>query len=302
MPGAEAVRTKGWFLAWRWLLARRVSQISIMGLFLLGPLADLWWIKGNLSSSLVLNTVPLTDPFLLLQTLAAGHLPVTTALLGALFVLGFYAMLGGRIFCSWVCPVNVVTDTAGWLRRRLDIRKTSKLSRSMRFWMLGMALLVPGLTGYLVWELVNPVSLLHRGLIFGMGMGWTLILGIFLFDLFVSRRGWCGHLCPMGAFYNLLGSVAEKTGVSLIKVNAKDRSRCNDCMDCFAVCPEPQVIKPALKGKGSPVIIASDCTQCGRCIDVCAQEVFHYNTRFAQFDATTSTGSSEYATNYKAEK
>ena len=48
--------------------------------------------------------------------------------------------------------------------------------------------------------------------------------------------------------------------------------RHNDCMDCFEVCPEPQVIRPALKGEGKgvgPVILAPSCTNCGRCIDVC---------------------------------
>jgi ferredoxin-type protein NapH len=54
-------------------------------------------------------------------------------------------------------------------------------------------------------------------------------------------------------------------------------------MDCFAVCPEPQVIPPALKGadKGTgPVILAANCTACGRCIDVCAKDVFAFANRF----------------------
>jgi len=57
-------------------------------------------------------------------------------------------------------------------------------------------------------------------------------------------------------------------------------------MDCFKVCPEQQVIRPALKGhmKGSnetigPVITSSNCTNCGRCIDVCAKDVFHFGLR-----------------------
>ena len=33
-------------------------------------------------------------------------------------------------------------------------------------------------TGSLAWEWVNPVSLLHRGLIFGMGGGLFVIAGI----------------------------------------------------------------------------------------------------------------------------
>jgi len=54
-------------------------------------------------------------------------------------------------------------------------------------------------------------------------------------------------------------------------------------MDCFEVCPEPQVIRPALKGAGKgvgPVILASNCTNCGRCIDVCSKDVFTFGLRF----------------------
>ena len=131
-------------------------------------------------------------------------------------------------------------------------------------------------TGTLAWEWVNPVSLAHRGLFFGMGAGLWLLAAVFLYDLLVASRGWCGHLCPMGAFYSLLGKTA------LLRVAAPRRTACNDCMDCFNVCPEPQVIRPALKqaGQESPVIYNSDCTTCGRCIDVCSKDVFVFTHRF----------------------
>ena len=65
---------------------------------------------------------------------------------------------------------------------------------------------------------------------------------------------------------------------------APRRGACDDCMDCFAVCPEPQVIRPALKqvGQTHPLILASDCTTCGRCIDVCDKQVFKMTHRFDQ--------------------
>ena len=44
-----------------------------------------------------------------------------------------------------------------------------------------------------VWELINPVSMAHRGIIFGMGLAWVVLLGVFLFDLLISRHGWCGN-------------------------------------------------------------------------------------------------------------
>jgi ferredoxin-type protein NapH len=82
-PGREAVAKKGWWRAHRFLLLRRLSQLSILALFLLGPLAGVWLVKGNLSSSLTLGVLPLTDPFVLAQVLATRHWPETSALLGA---------------------------------------------------------------------------------------------------------------------------------------------------------------------------------------------------------------------------
>lgn len=275
--GADAVEAKGWLGAHKWLLARRISQLTILALFLLGPLAGIWIVKGNLSYSLTLDTLPLADPFVLLQSALTGHVPEKLALIGVAIIVAFYALVGGRVYCSWVCPVNIVTDTAGWLRRRLGIKDGARLSRTTRYWMLAMALVLAAATGTVAWELVNPVSMLHRGLIFGLGMAWAIVLAVFLFDLFVMNRGWCSHVCPMGAFYSLLGKR------SVIRIRADKRSACNDCMDCYKLCPEPQVISPALNGekKGiGPVILSSSCTNCGRCIDVCSKDVFHFGTRF----------------------
>lgn len=276
--GKEAIEVKGWWGAHKWLLLRRLSQIGILALFLLGPWFGAWVIKGNLSSSLLLETVPMTDPLLYLQMLVVGAgLPLATALTGALIVLAFYLLVGGRAYCGWVCPVNMVTDAANWLRERLRIKPSSRLSRSARYWMLGAILVLSMATGTLAFELVNPVSMMHRGIIFGMGLAWVVIAAIFLFDLFVATRGWCGHLCPMGAFYGLVGMVSP------VRVRADRRERCDDCMECYAVCPEPQVIRPALKGaeRGQgPVILSGDCTNCGRCIDICPKECFNFGTRF----------------------
>jgi len=275
-PGQEAVRNRGWLAAHKWLLLRRVSQLGILALFLLGPWLGIWIVKGNLSSSLTLGVLPLTDPFLLAQSFAAGVVPYKEALLGGGIVLAFYLVFGGRLFCAWVCPINLVTDAAAWLRRRLGLKGGKAPDARLRYWLLACVLAVAALTGSLAWEWVNPVSMLHRGLIFGFGLAWGVVGGIFLYDLLIASRGWCGHVCPMGAFYALLGRTA------LLRVSAGGRGKCNDCMDCFAVCPEPQVIRPALKAAGQthPLILDRDCTTCGRCVDVCGQDVFRITTRF----------------------
>jgi ferredoxin-type protein NapH len=274
--GHDAIVAKGWFGAHKWLLLRRASQLGILLLFLLGPLAGIWIVKGNLSFSYTLDILPLTDPFVLLQSLLTRHIPEMKAFVGAAIVLVFYLLVGGRAFCAWVCPVNMVTDAAAWLRERLGIKGGAHVTREARYWILAMTLVLAAATGTLAWELINPVSLFHRGVIFGIGAAWAVILAIFLFDLFVMKDGWCGHFCPAGAFYSLIGKV------SLLRTAAARRNACNDCMDCFVVCPEPQVIRPALKGVdgAGPVILAANCTNCGRCIDVCSKDVFRFGTRF----------------------
>jgi ferredoxin-type protein NapH len=172
----------------------------------------------------------------------------------------------------------MVTDAAAWSRRRLGIKNGRVPDAMTRYWLLGAILVATAVTGTLAWEWVNPVSLLHRGLIFGMAGALWVIAGIFLYDLLVAGRGWCGHLCPVGAFYSLLGHSA------LLRVSAARRSACNDCLDCYAVCPEPQVIRPALKqaGQDSPLILSANCTTCARCIDVCDLQVFKMTHRFDQ--------------------
>lgn len=279
-PGAEAIAEQGWLVAHKWLILRRISQVGILALFLVGPLFKLWIVKGNLNYSYTLGFLPLTDPYLLLQSLLAGQRPERLALIGVALVLLFYLLVGGRTYCSFVCPVNLVTDLATWLRSRLGLKGGAHLSRTTRYWMLGMTLVTAAATGTLAWEMVNPVSLLHRGLFFGLGFAWAVILAVFLFDLFVMRHGWCGHLCPVGAFYSLIGKL------SLLRIKLPRREACNDCMDCFAVCPEQQVIRPALKAIGGapPVILEANCTNCGRCIDVCSKQVFRFGSRFGASD------------------
>lgn len=289
-PGAEAIAEKGWLAAHKWLLLRRTSQIGILLLFLVGPWFGLWIVKGNLNYSYTLGVLPLADPYLLLQGLVAGQVPEKLALIGVAIVLAFYLVIGGRSYCSWVCPVNLVTDFANWLRMRLGLKGGAHLSRATRYWILAMTLLVAMATGTLAWEMLNPVSMLHRGLIFGIGFAWAVILAVFLFDLFVMRHGWCGHLCPVGAFYSLIGKL------SVTRIQLPAREACNDCMDCFAVCPEQQVIRPALKAINGtpPLIMEANCTNCGRCIDVCSKDVFRFGTRFKP-SVSTLTGAAQAA-------
>lgn len=167
-PGAKAAVQKGWLAAHKWLILRRLSQTLFIGVFLLGPLSGFWLVKGTLASSMTLDTLPLSDPLIYAQSLLAGHVMETTALVGMLIVAAFYIIVGGRVYCSWVCPVNIVSDTASWLRNRLGWKKTGiKLPRNTALGVLAGVFLVSALLGVIAWEFVNPVTMLHRSIVFG---------------------------------------------------------------------------------------------------------------------------------------
>ncbi|MFK5289163.1 4Fe-4S binding protein, partial [Glaesserella parasuis] len=117
--GLEARQKLGWWRAYRFLILRRLSQLSVVLMFLSGPMWNVWILKGNYSSSMLFDLIPLTDPLITAESLATGYLPEWKTLLGAAIIVALYALLASKVFCGWICPVNVVTDCAAWLRRKL---------------------------------------------------------------------------------------------------------------------------------------------------------------------------------------
>ncbi len=256
----------------RWLLARRGVQLGLLLAFMAAP--GLHLVHGTLASSEWFGLVPLADPFVLLQSLAAGHRPEWAVVLGALLVAAVFGLLGGRLYCGWVCPINLVTDLAAGLRRRLGLGRWPGLAidRRTRHALLVLAIVGSAASGAIVWELINPITLLQRALVFGLSSsGVIAVTALFLFDLLVTRGGWCGHLCPVGAFYGWLGRRGR------LRVVAARAEACTKCGNCVRVCPEPHVIVPVLRPgdpSGSRAVTHQDCLRCGRCLDVCDENVF----------------------------
>jgi ferredoxin-type protein NapH len=285
-PFVMPARIGGKLSVWRYLIARRVVQVGVLLLFF-GSLHWGWSLFGrpvligNLSGAEVLGPqhpgeglpgIPMADPFAVLQIILTGNWPIAEVLIGAGLVLILYGFLGGRTWCAWVCPINLVTDAAAWLRRRLGIRDVFNLSRNIRYTVLGVALVLSVLSGVAAFEWISPISMFHRELLFGAGLGWTAVLGVFLLDLFVLRNGWCGHLCPLGAFYALLG---DRT--SQVRVAFEDE-RCSHCGECAQVCPEPQVLN-FKKAAEAGMVASGECTNCGRCIPVCPEDALRFDWR-----------------------
>ena len=285
MPSTFAGKLK----VWRFIIYRRLVQLSTLLLFFGSAhwgwtIAEQPLLMGNLSSSTLLGIIPLADPFAVLQIFLTRHVLNNEVLIGAGIVVSIYALLGGRVWCSWVCPINMVADLAAWLRRSLQIKDRLILSRNVRYTVLLLSLILSVITGVAAFEWVSPISMFHRELIFGIGLGWMAILGVFIFDLFVLRDGWCGHLCPLGAFYALVGKVAPLRILF-------DTPTCTHCSECVRVCPEPKVLN--FKKAGEAGMIASgECTNCGRCITVCPENTLCFGLRWNSVQSSTAKKSS----------
>ena len=264
MPSSLAGKLR----VYRFAIARRLVQASVLLLFfgtahwgwkLLGqPL-----LAGNLSAAKLAGAVPLADPFALLQVLATGHAVAGEALLGAGIVLAAYLLLGGRAFCSWVCPMTVVTDAARRVRARLAVRDVFAIPPGVRYAVLALALAVSAVAGVAAFEWISPIAMLHREIVYGAGLGLTSVLGVFLFDAFVLKNGWCGHLCPLGAFWSLAGRGAQ------VRV-AFDDASCTRCGDCLKACPEPRVLNFNDAARNG-FVKSGECTNCAACIAVCPE-------------------------------
>ncbi len=257
----------------KYLILRRIVQAALLFLYFAGNYWGWKVLQGDLSTSMLLDKVPLSDPFAVLQIFATGATLGVNVLIGAAIIALFYGIVGGRAFCSWVCPVNMVTDLAAWLRRKLWIDRIERkvwITRNARYYMIVIALIVSALTGLAAFEVISPITILNRGVIFGFGAGAGLLLAIFLFDLFVVKNGWCGHICPLGGVHSILGKY------SLIRVTHTSEN-CTLCMKCKEVCPEVQVL--GMIGKRSEDVAKAECTNCGRCVDVCDDDALGFHIR-----------------------
>lgn len=259
-------------MRYKFSILRIATRVIIFGLFALSASGVFGGVlMGDLSSSLLFSTIPLSDPLAVLQIcLAFGGIGIS-ALIGGIIIACFYAIIAPRAFCGWVCPVGLISDMVARFKRKFGMRaKILSIKNTSRYYILAAVLLLSLIFQAPIFESVSFIGVIQRGLIFG-GISWIFIaILIAIFDLFVLDNATCGYICPLGAFYSLLGRF------SLLKIHYNE-TLCTKCGECEKVCPEKQVLD--IIGAKSGIIKSGECMSCAKCIEVCEDSALEFNIK-----------------------
>ena len=250
----------------KWRNRRWAVLIAANLLFTISYALDIQVLEGALTASRFIG-FHLIDVNSALQVMLAHKHIITNLVIGTLTVATFWMLLGGRTFCSWVCPYHLLSEWAEklhlWLAKK-KLVSDQHMNRSLRavFWLVFAAAALG--TGYTVYEAISPTGIVSRALIYGPGLALLWVAALLLFEVVISRRAWCRYACPIGLTYGVIG-IFSPVRVKYNLVNCLHEG------DCRKVCLVPHVLETVIKGRAADVDVplGPDCTRCGLCVDVC---------------------------------
>lgn len=190
-----------------------------------------------------------------------------TMVAGLTIALGL-ALIFGRVFCGYVCPMSVITSTNQRLQQKFFgrfVRFSGSFDRrfgsKMRFFYL-IILLVITATNPMIIQYILPPALFQNAIsdfiLYGSWTLWlTLIVILFAYEL-LKPGHFCRELCPTGTF---LSMVSKRKMVHLSHAKGVDCTK--DCKNCLDVC------WLGLNPKVTSKIKNSACDLCTRCVEKC---------------------------------
>lgn len=178
------------------------------------------------------------------------------------------ALLLGRFFCGFICPIGAMQDFFKYLGSKIKLKEI-KFSHKPEFikYIILIIILTVSILG--MGNIISPISpwIAYLNIFAGFNLqpGIVILLLIALISLF-GRRIFCRYFCFLGAFQSLLYAI----GPFKIKKN-----NCESCSYCLRNCPVSEHLRISEVEEN----ISPECINCLECINTCVKDNEGYSIK-----------------------
>lgn len=280
---------------------RKAVRFLIVAVLLIALFAG--WQTGTLCS-VGYDAIAYICPLGALEAIFGSWAFVSRVLI-CLAVVVIVALVFGKAFCSWVCPVAPLSDLLRGkkAREKDECERTQAAHRVLERWsdtnaaqaekhkpfrsrvdgrhvVLAGSLASAAVCGFPVFCLVCPIGLtfasaiaLYRLIGFNEPAIEVLVFpALLVLELTVLRK-WCHRFCPVGALLSLL-SRGNRTFKPHVDASMCARHAGSSCAACAQACPE-HIDPCADLGDRS----LAECTRCGACVNTCPAKALSFVNR-----------------------
>jgi polyferredoxin len=280
---------------------RRSVQILFLAIFTLFFFLNAYGEKSNVAVDLFLRI----DPLIAITNSLASRQFHYNLLLSLVVVVS--AILAGRFFCGYICPLGTLFDLAGGkdkgkryalrngkyyilifvvVSALLSLNLThlfdpiAFLTRVYTFFLYPFTIFFANISLDIVRPLAEYCNLLYLSHkyynqpVFSLNIITILLLVALFFLNVLSHRFWCRNLCPLGGLLALL----SRFGMVKRQVD----KNCNSCMKCHEKCPMGAIQDQPQK------TVEEECIECNTCSRICPQSAVSFKVSAPRFSRVHS--------------
>ncbi len=282
---SKARKPRRWAIFTQVVFLRRVIQAGFVGFAVFVGARHLWAGSGPTGAASFDAYCPFGGIETLWQFITGGvflrklnssNLVVLAATLAT-------ALVMGRAFCGWICPLGSVQEWLARLAQKLTggrkggrknapLRRKNAPLRKAASWLpiklppavdRPLRYLKYVVLGWVLWSSISAVvpplepfcpykALFHFEL--ESALTWSVVIVMIVGSLLVERF-WCRYLCPMGTVLSVFNKISP------LRVHT-DKAVCTDCGLCGSTC--------GMGIEDRPENIRSlECIRCLDCLDTC---------------------------------